>query len=475
MAVTTVTARIAALVAVLVFALAGLQAQTLVKPPKNRYTPEQDVKLGLEAAAKVRQEYPVIDDERVARYLGTLGDRLVASAPAELKEPVFQYSFTAVNLKEINAFALPGGPMFVHRGMFDAAAAEAEVVGVMAHELSHVLLRHGTANLSKAQNPWLQIGQLAGAIGGAMVGGQAGSAIAQGSQVGLGALMLRYSRDFEKQADLLGAQIMARAGYDPRALARMFETIERETKGSGGGNNPQWLSSHPNPGNRTQYITKEASTLAIAGAADDGGFAPIRSTFASMPPAQSMRDLAAAKGGAGRPAPPQSVGTPGQPVPAPSSQFQSISAGKVFQVEVPSNWTNVPSSNTMKSVPQNGYGQLNGQVVFTHGVQFGIAKAGARDLKEATNSWLKVIAQGNPELRAAGTQQATRISDRPAIATPLVNPSPLGGQERIVLHTAFLAEGVLFYYLTIVSENDAAAFEETFRRIGESIRFTEAR
>ena len=132
-----------------------------------------------------------------------------------------------MNLKEINAFALPGGPMFVHRGMFDAAASEGEVVGVMAHELSHVLLRHGTANATKAQNPWLQLGQIAGVVGGAVVGGAAGSAIAQGSQFGLGTLLLRYSRDFEKQADLLGAQIMARAGYDPRALAHMFETIEQ--------------------------------------------------------------------------------------------------------------------------------------------------------------------------------------------------------------------------------------------------------
>ena len=117
--------------------------------------------------------------------------------------------------------------MFVHRGMFDAAATEGEVVGVMAHELSHVLLRHGTANASKAQNPWLQLGQLAGAVGGAVVGGAAGSAIAQGSQFGLGTLLLKYSRDYEKQADLLGAQIMARAGYDPRA-ARAHVRDDRE-------------------------------------------------------------------------------------------------------------------------------------------------------------------------------------------------------------------------------------------------------
>ncbi len=118
-------------------------------------------------------------------------------------------------MKEINAFALPGGPMFVHRGMFDAATKEGEVAGVMAHELSHVLLRHGTANATKAQNPWLQLGQIAGALGGAMVGGTAGAAISTGSEFGVGTMLLRYSRDFEKQADLLGAQIMARAGYDP--------------------------------------------------------------------------------------------------------------------------------------------------------------------------------------------------------------------------------------------------------------------
>src|SRR5918994_3840296 len=190
-------------------------AQTRVTPPKNKYTPQQDVEIGREAAAEVRREYPVIDDRQIDSYLDDLGRRLVAAAPADLNNEVFEYSFTPVNLKDINAFALPGGPMFVNRGMFDAASSEAEVVGVMAHELSHVLLRHGTANASKAQNPWLQLGQIAGVVGGAVVGGAAGAAIAQGSQFGLGTLLLRYSRDFEKQADLLGSQIMARAGYDP--------------------------------------------------------------------------------------------------------------------------------------------------------------------------------------------------------------------------------------------------------------------
>jgi Zn-dependent protease with chaperone function len=448
-------------------------AQTVIKLPKNKYTPQQDVELGREAAAEVRKQYPVITDDRIAKYLTTLGDRLVAAAPPELKQPVYVYSFTPVNLKEINAFALPGGPMFVHRGMFDAAAGEGEVVGVMAHELSHVLLRHGTANATKAQNPWLQLGQIAGAVGGSMVGGGVGSIISQGSQFGLGTLLLRYGRDYEKQADLLGAQIMARAGYNPRDLAHMFETIERESKSSGGGG-PQWMSSHPNPGNRTQYINKEAESLTIASAADSSQFQPIKTAFAALPPAKTTTELA--RGGK-EPAPDalNAVGTPGQPVPKPSTQYRTISGGKVFNASVPENWTNVNAASTIKVVPENGYGPMNGQTVFTHGVEFGIVKVETRDLREATNAWLNAVAKGNPDLKLAGTQQAAQVAQRSALVTPLVNPSPLGGQERIVVSTTFLADGTLFYYLTIAPEADNAQFQDAFQRIGSSIRLTEVR
>jgi Zn-dependent protease with chaperone function len=462
----------AAVALVLGASIATISAQTAIKLPKNKYTPQQDVELGRKAAAEVRQQYPIIEDEQIQRYLTAMGDRLVAAAPPELNNPIYEYSFTPVNFKEINAFALPGGPMFVHRGMFDAAAAEGEVTGVMAHELAHVLLRHGTANASKAQNPWLQLGQLAGAIGGGMVGGGVGSAIAQGSQLGLGALLLRYSRDFEKQADLLGAQIMARAGYDPRALAHMFETIERETKSQGGGGNPQWLSSHPNPGNRTQYITKEAEMLTMATAADTSGFQGIKSAFAAMPPARSMAD--AKKGGSGG-GPPPSVGTPGQPVPPPSAQYRTMSGGKLFQASVPDNWTSVPSNTSIKAVPQNGYGQVKGQTVFSHGVEFGVIKGQSKDLREATNLWLKAIAESNPEIRAAGAQESVQISQRSAMVTPLLNASPLGGQERVVVYTTFLADGNVFYYLTVVPEKDAAAFQEAFQHIVGSIQLLDRR
>src|SRR5687768_16960234 len=240
------------LVVVITLTATTVAAQTKVTPPKNKYTPQQDVQIGREAAKEVRQHYPILKDDAIEDYLDRLGDRLVEAAPRELNNPAFEYSFTAVNLKDINAFALPGGPMFVNRGMIEAARTEGEVAGVMAHELAHVLLRHGTANATKAQG--FQIGALAGAIAGAVIGGGWGELISQGSQFGLGTWLMKYSREYERQADIIGAQIMARAGYDPRELAHMFETIQKEGRSGG----PEWLSSHPNPGNRTQYITQEA-------------------------------------------------------------------------------------------------------------------------------------------------------------------------------------------------------------------------
>ncbi len=458
------TARVAC---VLVLCALTVTAQTRITPPNNKYTPEQDVQLGREAAEQVRREYPVIEDGQINAYLDRLGRLLVENAPPDLNKPIYEYSFTPVNLKDINAFALPGGPMFVNRGMFDAASSEGEVVGVMAHELSHVLLRHGTANATKAQG--FQLGALAGAIAGAVIGGGWGQAIAQGSQFGLGTWLMKYSREYEKQADLLGAQIMARAGYDPRDLGRMFETIEKQ---SGGGTPPQWLSSHPNPGNRSQYIAKEAESLTIARRADESGFAQVKSRFASLPAAKSMAELERA-GGEGGGESTASVGTIGQPVPAPARQYRTMRGGQLFQVSVPTNWTAVASNNSVKYVPQNGYGEAGGQRILTHGVELGVARASSRDLRQATGTLVESFVRGNDGMRVAGSQRQVRISNRTALGTPLIGRSALGGNEQVGLYTTFLADGNLFYYITVVPENAAPAYTAAFDRVASSIRLTD--
>ena len=236
-----------------------------------------------------------------------------------------------MNQKEINAFALPGGPMFLNRGMIEAAKSEAEVAGVMAHEIAHVALRHGTAQATKGQK--FQIGAVAGQILGAIVGGAAGSVISQGSQFGLGAYFLKYGREYERQADLLGAQIMARAGYDPREMANMFKTIQAE----GGRSGPEWLSSHPDPGNRYNAIVKEASMLRVEGNANSGQFQSIRARLGGMSPAYTAEQIAKGQAKTGG----RTVGTSGRRVvnvEPPSDSYRTHQPADFLRISVPANW-----------------------------------------------------------------------------------------------------------------------------------------
>ena len=159
------------LVPVLTAALALPAAtQTRIERHKNSYSPQQDVELGQQAAAEVRQQMPLLNDGRTEDFVERIGERLVDEIPAEFQEPQFRYSFDVVNLREVNALALPGGPMFLHRGMIQAAQTEGEIAGVMAHEIAHVVLRHGTAQATKGQK--FQLGALAGQVLGAVIGGR---------------------------------------------------------------------------------------------------------------------------------------------------------------------------------------------------------------------------------------------------------------------------------------------------------------
>src|SRR6266481_6759719 len=234
-------------------------AQTQIVLHANRYKPADDVKLGRQAAAEAERQFPLMRDEEVNAYIENLGQRLVAAIPPEFQHPEFRYYFKVVNARDINAFALPGGPMYVNRGMIQAARNEGEMAGVMAHELSHVALRHGTAQATKAQKYGLLAGILG--IGGQILGGPAGAA-GQIAAQGVGVYFLKFSREYETEADILGSQIMARAGYDPRDLANMFKTIEQQGGGGGG-----FMSDHPSPANRYARINQEAQYLRVNTAA----------------------------------------------------------------------------------------------------------------------------------------------------------------------------------------------------------------
>lgn len=450
-------------------------AQTRIQLKDNKYTPAQDVQIGQEAAQQVRREYPLLNDATSERLVDRIGERLVASIPADYRQPAFRYSFDVVNMREINAFALPGGPMFVNRGMIQASGTEAEVAGVMAHELAHVVLRHGTVQASKAQK--FQIGAIAGQILGAIVGGNAGAVIAQGSEFGLGAYFLKYSREFEREADLFGAQIMAQAGYDPRAMATMFDKIAKQ--GSSGA--PEWLSSHPNPGNRSAAIRKEAEMLsAPTYAGNTGEFNSVKSRLNRLPTAPTAQQVAQARQ-SGQRIPGTgddtrntgSVGTSGRAVRVspPAAQWRTYQPNDAIRVSVPANWNQIGGQGTVLYAPEGGYFQTQaGGSAFTHGVQIGAMDAGGRSLQEATEALIQSFTQSNPDLRRATNYARANVGGRNGIQTTLTNMSAITGQrEHVRLATTMLSDGSTLFVIGVSPENERGTYNRVFTQVQQGL------
>lgn len=264
------------LVMFLFVACAAGQGPRKLKPGFNLFSKEQDIQLGKEAAGQVEKEMTLVTDAELNEYVQRIGGKLAATPEAA----GFPYSFKIVSDKSINAFALPGGPTFLHTGLLAAADNEAQVAGVMAHEIAHVALRHGTNQASKAN-----LIQLPAALAAAAVG-KKGSLLGSLAQLGIGlganSVLLKYSRNAERDADLLGTRIMARVGYDPVEMARFFEKLQA----GGGGGGLQFFSDHPNPGNRIRAVEAEIRYLPgrTYTTGDPQEFARMKQRLAALPP-----------------------------------------------------------------------------------------------------------------------------------------------------------------------------------------------
>src|SRR5437588_1171781 len=221
------------------------------QPGFNLFSKQQDVQLGQEAAAQVRKQMTVIHDPVLTNYVNQVGKRL-ASAP-EARQSGFPFTFEVVADPSINAFALPGGPMFINTGLLRAVDNEGQLAGVMGHEMSHVILRHGTNQASKSK-----LIELPAVLGSEMAGSSmVGKLAAMGIGLGANSVLLKFSRSAESQADLMGSHLMAEAGYNPMEMARFFEKLNAQ----GGSHGLQFLSDHPNPDNREKAIEAEAHRL----------------------------------------------------------------------------------------------------------------------------------------------------------------------------------------------------------------------
>lgn len=466
-----IAARFAAWLMVLaVFAMPyTAMAQTRISYHSNRYSPADDVKVGQQVAAEVEQQMPVLRDAQSTAYVEEVGRRLVAAIPSEFQHPEFRYYFRIINASDINAFALPGGPMYVNRGMIEAARTEGEMAGVMAHELSHVALRHGTAQATKAQKYSILAG-VAG-IAGAILGGPA---VGQIGQAAVGAYFLKFSREYETEADVLGAQIMARAGYDPHDLANMFRTIERTSGGSGA---PEFLSSHPSPSNRYARIEQESQMLRVRQPPiqNDAEFRQIQARLRSNGRAPTMAEIARsgqrypAGGEGGRSYPEGSVNNR---VEYPSSSYRTYTQGNLFRVSVPSNWRELANGDSVWYAPEGAYGTVQNTPVFTHGVNIGVTRSSSRNLQQATDELIRSLAQGgNGNMRQQSAYQRGTIDGRNALAMTLSNVNEATGREEFVtVYTTMLQNGDLFYVISVAPRDEFNTYSRTFQNVLRSIR-----
>ncbi len=436
---------------------AGAAAQrTKYRPGWNIFSPQQDVQLGLKAAQDAQKKLVMCNDPKLDGYLTQVGKRLVAKTPTDGVN--YPFEFHCVNDKAINAFALPGGYVFVNRGTIEAARNEAQLAAVMAHELSHVALRHGTSQASKATAAQLPIAILGGVIGGS----SSGALITQLGAFTAGSVLLKYSRTAETQADIMGTQILYDSGYDPRAMAQFFEALEAESKGRGA---PEFFSDHPNPENRIERVNAEIRKLGP----------PLRSPRLDTPEFQAAKRQAAAlpviKARPGEP----SAGAAGK-LPAPSAKYVSYQ-GSAFSLHHPDNWKPYGEGNAISLAPEGGVVRdRNNQEALAYGMIINLAEPhgdprASDALEVSTEHLIDELQHSNPGMRVTRPSQHVRINGQRALSTYLSNDSPAGGQEKDWIVTVLRPAGIL-YFVCVAPQGEFPAYEKTFESILDSVRFT---
>ncbi|HVR95667.1 MAG TPA: M48 family metallopeptidase [Thermoanaerobaculia bacterium] len=467
-------------------------AQTRIKPGFNIFSVDQDKEIGQKSAVEAEKQLPILTDRSINAFVAGVGMRLASVAPGAQ----YPWQFKVVNASDINAFALPGGYLYFNRGLIEAAKSEGQLAGVMAHEIAHVALRHGTNQASKAYLSQMGLGVMAGLTG--KNGGSTGRTLNAVGGFGLNALFLKFSRTDEEQADVVGAQIMARAGYDPQDMVDFFEML-RSTATHDPGRVEQFFSTHPAPKDRAARIRNEMQSLNIKTTPTVGGFKQAKSELQGMPPAQSSQQIVQA----GTPAPTTGgLSTGGGRVAEvnidrPSTTFRSFGQRSgFFKVDYPENWSVYePASGYGATLaPEGGYvdnGQEERDLVY--GVIINHYDPIDRDtpaayrsgfindsgtpvsrttLAEATNDLIAQILRSNPNLKVTpNSERSDKVSGAPALSLVMSGRSAVTEQEeRVTLFTRELADDDVIYALFIAPGQDYGELSKTFDRMIASLQ-----
>jgi Zn-dependent protease with chaperone function len=467
--------------------------QTVVRPGFNIFSVDQDVEIGTQSALQAEHQFPMMSDAGAQRLVSSLGARLAAQAPGAK----FNYQFKVANLSDANAFALPGGFVYVNRGLLDVVRSEGELAGVMAHEIAHVALRHGTNQASKAYLADAGLGVLGGLFGGPSSESTEQIVNAIGG-FGMNTLFLKFSRSMESQADVVGAQIMARAGYDPIQMVKFFAFLEQKA-----GSNPSkfatFMSTHPAPANREARLRQESKLIGtVPRKAPIGTLASVQKQLRRYPEASAAAQFAATSSPSGGST---TANGAGLSIEAPSSRYRVfVQSNGNFQIEQPDNWT----ANTTEGaygvtlLPRGGLVRgLGGRdniaygVIVAHYLPFDGALSnsaigssftdpqgsypGTTSLEQASSDIVGQIQQANPHLsRVDGSDKRSTLSGENSLSVRLAGRSSATGRsEEVTVVTRSLADDHIVYMLLIAPGDEYAALEPTFSHIVRSLRVNE--
>ena len=427
------------------------------------FSQDEEIQLGKENAAQVMKQVPVLpDSDPVTQYVQRLGAKLSDHAPG-YKWP---YNFHVVNVKEINAFALPGGPVFINLGTIQAADNEGQLAGVMAHEISHVVQRHGARAASKQMGAQLPLAILGGLMGNSTLA----KAAELGISFGVGSYFLKNSRRAESEADLLGTDIMYDTGYESRQMAVFFEKLEKQGGAAANSAINQFLSDHPNPGNRVQAVSAEVATLPPRKyVSDSPEFAGVKQRVAGMKPLSSEQVAAMQKQGDT-----QLPQTQASADIAPSSNLKPFRHSD-YEISYPENWQVFgDQSSNVTIAPRSGVSQ--------NAVAYGAIIANfqpedsASSLDAATHELLTSLRQSNSDLRQIGHDENIRVNGVRGKSVDLIGSSPLKDaqgrpfEERDWVVTSQRNDGTLLYIIFISPDKDFSTMRPAFENMLRSLR-----
>jgi Zn-dependent protease with chaperone function len=429
-----------------------LTAGTLdFKPGYNFYSPHDDVQVGLENSAQVEKQLPLLNDPKALEYLNDLGKRLASFAPNN--KPEYKWQFKIVNSNEINAFALPGGFIYVNRGVFDAAENEAQLAGVISHEEGHVVMRHGTHIASQAV---LAQGGVA-IIGGLL--GQNDSTTSQLAQLGLGvgveSLILKNSRAAEAQADQVGTYVLYQAGYDPHAMAEFFQTIQKRYPQR----TVQFFSDHPNPENRIKAVDTEIAELGPPRGtrSENQDFEGVKAQLARFDLPAGVIDAPKTE-------------ARNQPPAQPSMNFVHLD-GKRFALNYPDNWQVHHDEDSVLLYPEGGMVTgSEGETAQAYGATVSLytPREPSWGLVDATQELIDNMRQSNPQMHVL-QQSGLNLRGNPALSVLIQNESPLEGQRETDHLVTVRQGGDVLTFIFIAPAGVFDSYAPTFDQMVQSI------